>query len=144
MKNYNIAIASDHSGYILKSKIVKYLDDKKLAVKDFGTNSGESVDYPDYANKVVDSILEGESSQGILICGTGIGMSIAANRRLGIRAALCTDLFMAERARSHNDANVLVVPSKILSDDDIFLIVDKFLSTQFEGARHSVRIAKLG
>jgi len=144
MKIYNIAIASDHSGYLLKDKIIKFLIDKKLTVKDFGTNSSETVDYPDYANMVVDSILDEESLSGILICGTGIGMSIAANRRLGIRAALCTDLFMAERARSHNDANVLVVPSKILQDDEIIAIVDKFLSTQFEGGRHNTRIAKLG
>jgi ribose 5-phosphate isomerase B len=144
MKNYNVAIASDHSGYILKDKIVGYLSGKQLTVKDFGTNSSETVDYPDYANMVVDTILDGESSTGILICGTGIGMSIAANRRLGIRAALCTDLFMAERSRSHNDANILVIPSKILNDSDIFAIVDKFLNTQFEGGRHNTRIAKLG
>lgn len=144
MKIYNIAIASDHSGYLLKDKITKFLTDKKLTVKDFGTNSSETVDYPDYANMVVDSILDEESLSGILICGTGIGMSIAANRRLGIRAALCTDIFMAERSRSHNDANVLVVPSKILQDDEIIAVVDKFLTTQFEGGRHNIRIAKLG
>jgi ribose 5-phosphate isomerase B len=144
MKIYNIAIASDHSGYILKDKIIEFLANQQLTVKDFGTNNNETVDYPDYANMVVDTILDEESSTGILICGTGIGMSIAANRRLGIRAALCTDIFMAERARSHNDANILVIPSKILSDADIFAIIDKFLSTQFEGGRHNTRIAKLG
>lgn len=144
MKLYNIAIASDHSGYLLKDKIMDYLVSSNLLIKDFGTNSSKTVDYPDYANMVVDSILESESLTGILICGTGIGMSIAANRRLGIRAALCTDLFMAERARLHNDANILVLPSKIISEDLTFGILDKFLSTQFEGARHNARLAKLG
>lgn len=143
MKTYNIVLASDHSGYLLKNKIIEHLSSKNLTVYNFGTDTSEMVDYPDYAKKVVDSILEGESQIGILICGTGIGMSIAANRSTKIRAALCTNLVMAEMARSHNDANILVLASKITSDDIAINMVDKFLNTKFEGGRHSVRISKL-
>ncbi len=144
MKSYNIALASDHGGYLLKAKIVEHLTAKNMQVKDFGTNNADTVDYPDYAEHVVNSILDDEAQIGILICGTGIGMSIAANRRSGIRAALCFNLFMAERARSHNDANILVLGSKITEDDIAIEMVDKFLATKFEGGRHVGRIAKIG
>jgi ribose 5-phosphate isomerase B len=140
---YDITIASDHSGYMLKNQIVEHLNKKGLSIQDLGTNNSDTVDYPDYAKAVVDSILEQETELGILICGTGIGMSIAANRRSGIRAALCTDLFMTERARSHNDANILVLASKITSEKLALDIVDMFLATKFEGGRHNARLAKL-
>jgi ribose 5-phosphate isomerase B len=144
MKKYNIAIASDHSGYNLKKYICKYLEQNKISFIDLGTNDDQThVDYPDYAQKVTDSITESEAVYGILICGTGIGMSIAANRRSNIRAALCTDLFMAERAKLHNNANVLVLGAKIVQEKLATDIVDKFLSTQFEGGRHASRIAKI-
>lgn len=143
MKTYDIAIAGDHSGYHLKDKIINHLKAKELSVQDFGTNADETVDYPDYAKKVVESILEGEVKIGILTCGTGIGMSIAANRRSGIRAALCFNLLMAERARSHNNANILILGSKIVDDELALQLVDKFLNAKFEGGRHSVRLAKL-
>lgn len=143
MKIYDIAIASDHTGYLLKSKIIQYLNNCALLVKDYGINNNEVVDYPDYAYKVVDGIVEENIKNGILICGTGIGMSIAANRRSDIRAALCLNPYMAEMARSHNDANILVLPSKLISDDQPFEIIDKFLNTSFEGGRHSVRLSKL-
>ena len=143
MKIYDILIASDHSGFVLKSKIIKYLLDKNISVLDYGTNSQEVVDYPDYAKKVVDGILENVAPRGILICGTGIGMSIAANRISEIRAALCFDLFMAERARAHNDANILVLGAKVPEENIVYQMVDKFLTTKFEGGRHSMRLAKI-
>jgi ribose 5-phosphate isomerase B len=143
MKKYNVIIASDHSGYLLKDKIIKHLNNENLLVQDLGPTSDKIVDYPDYAAKVVDALLEETAPLGILICGTGIGMSIAANRRSKIRAALCINLFMAERARSHNDANILVLGSKIIDDKLALNMVDKFLNTKFEGGRHSTRLSKL-
>ncbi len=143
MKTYDLLIASDHSGVMLKSKIIKYLQGKGTFVLDYGTNDKEIVDYPDYAQKVVDGILEDIAPFGILICATGIGMSIAANRTSQIRAALCFELFMAERARAHNDANILVLGTEISEDRKVYQMVDKFLSTQFEGGRHSARLLKI-
>ena len=144
MRNINIAIASDHSGYLLKDKIIQYLSQKEeFKIIDLGTNSNEAVDYPIYAKMVVDNLLEGIVHTGILICGTGIGMSIAANRSSHIRAALCLDLFMAERARLHNDANILILASKITDYSLAMQIVDKFLRTSFEVGRHSSRLAKI-
>ena len=143
MKNYDLAIASDHAGVKLKDKIIRDLRKKNVKVLDLGTDSEERVDYPDFTYKMVEEIIEKTVSQGILICGTGIGMSIAANRSSDIRAALCTSEFMAERARSHNDANILVLGSKLVDDDISIKIVEKFLQTEFEGGRHARRIAKI-
>jgi ribose 5-phosphate isomerase B len=144
MKLYNIVIASDHSGYTLKDKIVHHLTNQNISVNDLGTHNTDTVDYPIYAKKVVTCILEDTASLGILICGTGIGMSITANRSSGIRAALCVNLFMSERARSHNDANILVLGAKIIDEQLALEMVDKFLSTKFEGGRHSVRVSQIG
>ncbi|RYE05976.1 MAG: ribose 5-phosphate isomerase B [Rickettsiaceae bacterium] len=138
-----ISIASDHSGYLLKEIIIKRFTSKILNFRDLGPSNNAPVDYPDYAAKVTNDILERNSSLGILICKTGIGMSIAANRREGIRAALCTCMMMAEGARAHNDANILVLPSIIIAENLLFDIIDKFLNTSFEGGRHSARLAKL-
>ena len=143
MRKFNVVIASDHSGYILKDKIIKHLNSVNISVEDLGPTTERMVDYPDYAAKVVDALLEEIAPLGILICGTGIGMSIAANRRSKIRAALCANLFMAERARSHNDANILVLGSKITDEKLALSMVDKFLNTPFEGGRHSTRLSKL-
>lgn len=143
MKNYDLAIASDHAGVKLKGKIIRDLRKKNVKVLDLGTDSEERVDYPDFTYKMVEEIIEKTVSQGILICGTGIGMSIAANRSSDIRAALCTSEFMAERARSHNDANILVLGSKLVDDDISIKMVEKFLKTEFEGGRHARRIAKI-
>ncbi len=143
MENYDLAIASDHAGVKLKSKIVKDLEQKGLKILDLGTDSEERVDYPDFTHKMVEEFIEGTITQGILICGTGIGMSIAANRSSDIRAALCTSEFMAERARSHNDANILVLGSKLVEDNISIKMVEKFLNTKFEGGRHSRRLAKI-
>lgn len=133
----------DHSGFALKNKIIKYLRSKNISILDYGTNSQQIVDYPDYSKKVVDGILEEVALLGILICGTGIGMSIAANRTSEIRAALCFDVFMAERARAHNDANILVLRAKVPEEQVVYQMVDKFLSTSFEGGRHITRLSKI-
>lgn len=143
MKTYSILIASDHSGFSLKNKIISYLNNKNISILDYGTYNQEAVDYPDYAKKVVDGILENRAPLGILICGTGIGMSIAANRTSEIRAALCFDLFMAERSRAHNDANIIVLGAKIPNEELACQMVDKFLTTKFEGGRHSTRLSKI-
>lgn len=141
---FKISIASDHNGVNLKDKIIKHLKNKKHEVLDLGPfDDKESVDYPDYAKKVCESLMEEQSQFGILICGTGIGMSIAANRRSEIRAALCTNEFMAEMARAHNDANILIIGSRISSDNEVISILDKFLTSSFEGGRHKSRLAKI-
>ncbi|XVN41180.1 MAG: ribose 5-phosphate isomerase B [Rickettsia endosymbiont of Argas persicus] len=143
MKTYDIVIASDHAGYELKSEIIDYLQKKSLSVYDCGTNNTQPVDYPDFAKKVVDNIIEKLARIGILIGDTGIGMSIAANRSSEIRAALCVNTLTAENAKAHNDANILVLGAKILDSKAAFDIIDKFLATKFEGGRHSVRLSKI-
>lgn len=143
MQNYDIAIATDHAGVRLKNKIKEYLQKIGMNVLDLGTDTEERVDYPDYANKMVEEIITKTVSKGILICGTGIGMSIAANRSSDIRAALCFNEFMAERARSHNDANILVLGSKICEDEVSLKMVGLFLHTKFEGGRHTGRLVKI-
>lgn len=136
-----IALGCDHGGYELKQEIIKYLEDKKIPYKDFGCDSTEAVDYPIYARKVGNAILQGECEKGILICGTGIGISIAANKMKGIRAALCTDCFCAEATREHNDANVLALGGRVVGPGLAVKIVDTFLNTEFSYApRHQHRI----
>lgn len=139
----NIFLASDHAGYILKEKIIESLPIFKFDVIDLGTNSDISVDYPDFAEVLTNKILEINGSVGILICGSGIGMSIAANRKPGIRAALCMSVIMSQLARAHNDANVLVLGAKLIDDALAIEIVQKFLNEQFEGGRHINRLNKL-
>ena len=143
MKNYDLAIASDHAGVNLKSKIIQFLQEKHLKILDLGADTDESVDYPDYSHKMVEEIIEETVPTGILICGTGIGMSIAANRSSSIRAALCITEYMAECARMHNDANILVLGSKLTPDALSIKMVEKFLETKFEGGRHARRLAKI-
>ncbi|MCZ6886687.1 MAG: ribose 5-phosphate isomerase B [Rickettsia endosymbiont of Ixodes persulcatus] len=143
MKTYNIVIASDHSGYKLKSKIIDYLEQKSLKIYDCGTNNTQTVDYPDYAKKVVNTIIEKLAPIGILINDTGIGMSIAANRSSEIRAALCNDILTAENAKAHNDANILILGAKTIDHEIVFDIIDRFLTTKFEGGRHSTRLSKI-
>jgi len=139
-----IALACDHGGFELMGEVRAFLDAGGLAYKDFGTFSAESCDYPDFAVPAAHAVMSGECRMGILICGTGIGMSIAANKVPGIRAALCTDCFMAEMTRRHNDANVLVLGGRVTGADLALKIVDVFLNTGFEaGGRHSRRIDKL-
>ncbi len=139
-----IAIAADHAGFLLKEKVKEYLKSKSHIIKDFGTFDENSVDYPDFAKAVSKSVIKKECSFGILICGTGIGMSIAANKIKGVYAALCHNEYTAKMARAHNNANILTLGSRTLSYNKTFKIVDIFLKTVFEEGRHSKRIKKIG
>jgi ribose 5-phosphate isomerase B len=138
-----IAIGCDHRGYNLKQKIIKYLPDIGHTFQDFGCYSTDSVDYPDIAREVALIVASGEFKRGILICGTGLGMSIAANKIRGIRAALCYDALTASRARKHNDANILCLKGEDIDISSSLEIVKIFLSTDFEGGRHAQRIEKI-
>lgn len=135
-----IVIASDHAGFFLKEKIKDFLQKEGHEVLDMGTYSSVSVDYPEYGFKAVEKLLKGEAERGILICGTGIGMSIIANRFPGIRAALCHEPFSAQMARRHNNANVLVLGGRLVGDGMAVEIVRVFLTTEFEAGRHERRI----
>ncbi len=136
-----IAIGSDHAGYGLKQKVMEHLKERGLEFKDYGTYSEESCDYPVFAENVSQAIIAGEADKGILICGTGIGISIAANRHKEIRAAVCGDCFSAEATRQHNDANVLAMGARVVGEGLALKIVDIFLDTPFsEGANHVRRI----
>lgn len=137
-----ISIGSDHAGYILKDFIVDYLKQNQHTITDFGCNSAESVDYPDYAHKVCVDFIHKKSNYGILICGTGIGMSMAANKVAGVRAALCKDVYSAEMTRKHNNANILCLGARNTDPNIITEIVDTFLNTDFEGGRHETRVKK--
>ena len=137
-----IAIACDHGGYVLKKEILKHLEERGLEYQDFGCDSEEAVDYPVYARKVTDAITSGACDKGILICGTGIGISIAANKVKGIRAALCTDCFTAEATRQHNDANILALGGRVVGPGLALKIVDTCRETPVSIAEsHKNRIA---
>lgn len=138
-----IALGSDHGGYELKEEIKKYLTEKGVEVKDFGSYSPESVDYPDIAYKTATAVANGECEKGILCCGTGIGISIAANKVKGIRAACCSDCFSAKLTRQHNDANMLCMGGRVVGVGLALMMVDLFLETPFEGGRHQRRIDKI-
>lgn len=139
-----IALGCDHGGYELMQEVIAYLDEKGLEYKNFGCNSTEAVDYPIYAKQVAKSILSGECEKGILICGTGIGISITANRFKGIRAALCSDCFSAEATRQHNDANILAMGGRVVGPGLAVKIVDTFLNTEFSNAeRHVNRVRRI-
>lgn len=136
-----LALGCDHGGYELMQEIKQYLDQKKIAYRDFGCHSTEAVDYPLYAKKVGKAIQDGVCEKGILVCGTGIGISITANKMEGIRAALCTDCFSAEATRLHNDANILALGGRVVGAGLALKIVDTFLNTPFSGEeRHRRRI----
>lgn len=136
-----IAIGCDHGGYALKQDIIAHLEDRGLDYKDYGCYTDESCDYPVYARLVGQAVADGECEQGILICGTGLGISMAANKMLGIRAAVCTDCFCAEATRQHNDANVLCLGGRVVGPGLALKIVDTFLDTPFSGdERHLRRI----
>ena len=139
-----VALGSDHGGFELKQEIIKYLEEKQIAYKDYGCHSTESTDYPIYAKKVAHGILDGECDLGILVCGTGIGISITANKIKGIRAAVCTDCVTAEATRLHNDANILALGGRVVGPGLAVKIVDTFLNTPFSGdERHIRRIAQI-
>ncbi|HOJ48222.1 MAG TPA: ribose 5-phosphate isomerase B [Bacillota bacterium] len=138
-----IALGCDHGGFEIKEAIKKHLQEKNIPFIDFGAHSTDSVDYPDYAHLVCESIQKGESEFGILCCGTGIGMSIAANKHKGIRAAVLSDEFSAEMTRRHNNANVLCLGGRVINEEKAVKLADIFLSTPFEGGRHERRVEKL-
>ena len=138
-----IAIGSDHGGFALKQEIMQHLEAAGCAYKDFGTYTADSCDYPDYGEAVARAVASGEYERGILICGTGIGISISANKVKGIRAALCGDCYSAEMTRRHNDANILALGARVLGPGLALKIVDTFLATEFEGGRHARRVAKI-
>jgi len=138
-----IAIGCDHRGFALKELIIAFLQNAGHSYQDFGCYSTEPVDYPDIAQKVGEAVASGNFAQGILICSTGIGVSIAANKIIGIRAALCCDVFAAQRARQHNDANVLCLRGENIDTESALEIVKTFLATDFEGGRHAQRVNKI-
>ncbi|HLY99472.1 MAG TPA: ribose 5-phosphate isomerase B [Candidatus Angelobacter sp.] len=138
-----IALGADHAGFELKDKIKQYLQQKALQVEDYGTSSAESVDYPDYACRVGQDVSAGCSDRGILVCGSGIGMAMAANKVHGIRAANVTTEHEARMSREHNNANVLALGARILGAEEAFRIVDTWLATQFAGGRHERRVEKM-
>ena len=138
-----IALGADHGGFELKEEIKKYLEDNGHEIKDFGTYSTDSCDYADFSLKVAEKVASKEFKFGILICGTGIGISIAANKVPGIRAALCSDTFSAHATREHNDANILAMGARVVGPGLAIDIVKTFLGSEFEGDRHIKRIEKI-
>jgi ribose 5-phosphate isomerase B len=144
MNKLVIAIASDHAGFDLKSALKKVLENYASKVLDLGTSNGDSVDYSDYGNLLAESILSGKADKGVAICGSGIGISIAANRHKGIRAALCSDARAATLARQHNDANVLCLGARMIDFNVAADCIKHFFTTDFEGGRHTKRVEKLG
>jgi len=138
-----IALGSDHAGLPLKNEIIKHLKDKGIEIENFGTYTEESCDYPDYAKKVAEKVVAKEFDFGILVCGTGIGISIAANKVKGIRAALCSDTFSAHACREHNNANILALGQRVVGVGLALDIVDNFLNAKFQGGRHENRINKM-
>ena len=139
----NIAIASDHGGFELKEQLIEYYAKKGINLQDLGTHSTESCDYPLIARKMTDAILNKQADLGILICGTGIGISIAANRIKGIRAALLYNAEVARLAKQHNNANIVVFGGRTQKFEDVVLYLDAFLNAEFEGGRHLRRIGEL-
>jgi len=138
-----IAIGSDHGGLRLKKEVIKHLEKKNIEVRDYGTYTEDSCDYPDFAEKVAEAVVTKEYDYGILICGTGIGISISANKIPGIRAALCSDTFSAHATREHNNANILAMGERVVGTGLALDIVDAFLGSTFEGGRHENRVNKI-
>ena len=136
-------IGTDHAGFEVKPFVIEYLEKRGIEVEDLGTYSTESVDYPDYTHKVAEAVKNNPGTMGILICGSGIGMSLAANKHKGIRAALCHDHYTASMARRHNDANILCFGARIVGKGEIESILEGWLNSQFEGGRHQRRVEKI-
>ena len=139
-----VSIASDHAGFELKEIIVSHLKALKIEVIDNGPKNEESVDYPDFAKKVVNDLIGSNANKGILVCGSGQGMAMSANKHTGIRAALCHNLEITKLARAHNDANILTLGARVLDHETALQCVDTFFNTDFEGDRHQKRIDKIG
>lgn len=138
-----IALAADHAGYQEKESVKNMLDDLGIEYQDLGTTSTDSVDYPDYARKVADAVAKGEVEQGLLVCGSGTGMAIAANKIKGIRAAVAWNEDIARLARQHNDANVLALPARFMSDEEAKQVLKAWFAANFEGGRHERRVDKI-
>ncbi|HMN47364.1 MAG TPA: ribose 5-phosphate isomerase B [Povalibacter sp.] len=138
-----IGIASDHAGLELKLALAKELDKQGVIVRDFGTSTSDSCDYPDFAHAVAQAVEGREIERAILVCGTGVGMSIAANRHTAVRAVVCSEPLSAKMARQHNDANVLCIGARVVGTGTAIDIVNAFLTAAFEGGRHAVRVAKI-
>lgn len=138
-----ISIGADHAGYELKDRIKQHLASQGIEVQDRGTSTGDSVDYPDFAQAVALDVVEGRADRGFLVCGTGIGMAISANKVDGVRAANASKEFEAQMAREHNDANILAIGARIVDDPTAFRLVDLFVSTPFAGGRHQRRVEKM-
>jgi len=138
-----ISLGADHAGFELKEKIKKLLLQQGIEVNDRGTHSSEAVDYPDYARKVAEEVADHDADLGILVCGSGIGMSIAASKVAGVRAANVSSEYEAQLSREHNDANVLTLGARLISDQNAFQIVQKWLETSFAGGRHQRRVEKI-
>ena len=138
-----IAIACDHAGYEYKERLVKYLREEGHEVKDFGTHSSESMDYPDTAHPLAVSVESGEYEKGIVLCGSGNGISMTVNKHQGIRSALCWNMELAALERQHNNANVCSIPARFIAYEEAQNVIDTFLSTAFEGGRHQRRIDKI-
>ena len=138
-----IGLASDHAGFALKTHVREYLEEKGIEFHDYGTYSGERCDYPDFGHALAEGIEAGECEKGIAVCGSGEGISMTLNKHQGIRAALCWIPEIAHLARQHNDANVLVMPGRFITNEQADAIMDEYLSTDFEGGRHAIRIEKI-
>lgn len=138
-----IGLASDHGGYELKEHIREHLEKKGIEYIDYGTNSEESVDYPDYGRKAGEAIMSGKVDRAIVVCGTGIGISLAANKVKGVRCALCGDSYSARMSREHNNANALALGGRVIGKDLALEIVDIWLKTEFAGGRHERRVNKI-
>lgn len=138
-----IVIGSDHGGYELKEAVKALLVERGIAVVDLGTDNGDSVDYPDFGERVARKVSSGEAEKGILVCGTGIGMSIVANKFPAVRAALVADIYMAKMAKQHNNANILVLGGRVIDTTEAREIVEAWLDTLFEGGRHQSRLDKI-
>ncbi|MDE5900482.1 MAG: ribose 5-phosphate isomerase B [Muribaculaceae bacterium] len=138
-----IGICSDHAGFGLKQEVIAHLKAKGLEVKDFGTNSAESCDYPDYAHPCAEALENGQLTAAIAMCGSGNGIAMTLNKHQGVRAAICWNKELAELARQHNNANCLVLPARFISQELAMQLVDAFLDTPFEGGRHEKRVAKI-
>ena len=138
-----VAIGSDHAGFELKKQIIEYLGKSGFEVKDCGTYSEESVDYPDFGHAVADVVESGEIEFGIIMCGSANGISMSANKHQGIRSAICWNEEIATLARLHNDANILALPARFISPDEAIKCVDTFFNTEFEGGRHQGRVEKI-
>ncbi|HMM20869.1 MAG TPA: ribose 5-phosphate isomerase B [Selenomonadales bacterium] len=138
-----VGIGSDHGGFRLKEDIKQYLQEQGINFTDFGTCSTDSVDYPDVSREVAQAVADGKCDRGIIICGTGIGVSIAANKIRGIRAALCHDVYSAQMSREHNDANILTMGERVIGMGLARAIVEKWLATEFAGGRHSRRVCMI-